>query len=209
MTLERCCREVEGGEQFEDDPWRSKEFYVKWKRWSYIHCSWDTRETLSQLGGYKRLMNYMKRQVPSPPPQPAQPRQSHASTADPQAMSLQYTLMFVLHHEQAAVRLYQPLCDFWGFNLRPLCPQFWRRAARLCPQDALELSKRDMAPEEVELLDVERQMEEDLVEEFKQVERVIATRVDAVEGDQRYLVKVSPWRVLTPRDRAAGLSALL
>ena len=47
-----------------------------------------------------------------------------------------------------------------------------------------------MAAEEVELLDVERQMEEELVDEFKQVERVIATRVDAVEGDQRYLVKV-------------------
>ena len=35
---------------FEEDPWATKEFYVKWKRWSYIHCSWDTRETLSQLG---------------------------------------------------------------------------------------------------------------------------------------------------------------
>ncbi len=57
-------------------------------------------------------------------------------------------------------------------------------------QDALERAKLDMAPEEVELLDVERQMEEELVDEFKQVERVIATRVDAVEGDHRFLVKV-------------------
>ena len=47
-----------------------------------------------------------------------------------------------------------------------------------------------MAPEEVELLDVERQMEEELVDEFKCVERVIATRTDAIEGDQRFLVKV-------------------
>lgn len=46
----------------EEDPWATKEFYVKWKRWSYIHCSWDSRETLCQLGGYKRVMNYMKRQ---------------------------------------------------------------------------------------------------------------------------------------------------
>ena len=46
-----------------------------------------------------------------------------------------------------------------------------------------------MCPQ-VELLDVERQMEEELVDEFKQVERVIATRTDAVEGDQRFLVKV-------------------
>ena len=45
---------------------------------------------------------------------------------------------------------------------------------------------------QVELLDVERQMEEELVDEFKQVERVIATRTDAVEGDQRFLVKVRP-----------------
>ena len=59
-----------------------------------------------------------------------------------------------------------------------------------CAQDALELSKRNMAPEEVELLDVERQMEEELVDEFKQVERIIAMRVDPVEGDQRFLVKV-------------------
>ena len=63
LILGQCCREADGAEIFEDDPWRSKEFYVKWKRWSYIHCSWDTRETLSQLGGYKRVMNYIKRQV--------------------------------------------------------------------------------------------------------------------------------------------------
>ena len=59
-------------------------------------------------------------------------------------------------------------------------------------QDALEFSKRDMAPEEVELLDVERQMEEELVDEFKQVERIIATRVNAIEGGQSFLVKVQP-----------------
>ena len=44
-----------------EDRWASREFHVKWRRWSYIHCSWDTRETLSQLGGYKRVANYMKR----------------------------------------------------------------------------------------------------------------------------------------------------
>lgn len=73
-------------------------------------------------------------------------------------------------------------------------------------QDALELSKRDMAAEEVELLDVERQMEEELVDEFKQVERVIATRVDAVEGDQRYLVKVR--FALSPVERGCQGHAL-
>lgn len=59
----RSCRETEGIEPFDEDTWATKEFYVKWKRWAYIHCSWDSRETLSQLGGYKRVMNYIKRQV--------------------------------------------------------------------------------------------------------------------------------------------------
>lgn len=54
-------REKEGEEPDPQDPWASREFLVKWKRWSYIHCSWDTRLTLSQLGGYKRVANYMKR----------------------------------------------------------------------------------------------------------------------------------------------------
>ena len=43
------------------DPWANTEFHVKWKRYAYIQCSWDTRATLSQLGGYKRIINYMKR----------------------------------------------------------------------------------------------------------------------------------------------------
>ena len=34
---------------------------MKWRHWSYIHCSWDTRETLFQLAGYKRVKNYIKR----------------------------------------------------------------------------------------------------------------------------------------------------
>lgn len=43
------------------DPWANTEFHIKWKRYAYIQCSWDTRATLSQLGGYKRVVNYMKR----------------------------------------------------------------------------------------------------------------------------------------------------
>lgn len=46
----------------EGDKWGNMEFWVKWKRWSYRHCSWDTLSTLSQLGGYKRVLNYCKRQ---------------------------------------------------------------------------------------------------------------------------------------------------
>ena len=43
------------------DPWDARDFNVKWKRWSYMHTSWETREALSQLGGYKRVLNYIKR----------------------------------------------------------------------------------------------------------------------------------------------------
>ena len=43
------------------DPWARRELRVKWKRWAHIHCSWDTLDTLAQLGGFKRVQNYMKR----------------------------------------------------------------------------------------------------------------------------------------------------
>lgn len=54
-------REAEGVAPVPGDPWASREFYVKWARFSYLHCSWDTRETLSQLKGYKRVLNYMRK----------------------------------------------------------------------------------------------------------------------------------------------------
>lgn len=43
------------------DPWKAKEFYVKWARHSYIHCSWDSYATLAQLGGFKRVLNYCRK----------------------------------------------------------------------------------------------------------------------------------------------------
>ncbi|GMH36548.1 hypothetical protein BSKO_04416 [Bryopsis sp. KO-2023] len=49
------------GERNKHDLWASREFYVKWKRWAYIHCSWETRATLSQLKGFKRVVNYIRR----------------------------------------------------------------------------------------------------------------------------------------------------
>lgn len=49
-------------------------------------------------------------------------------------------------------------------------------------------------------------MEEELVEEFKQVERVIAQRVDATEGDQRFLVKVPSLK--KPRTVSGSLAVL-
>ena len=66
-------REKEGAEVKEGDPWASREFHIKWKRYAFIHTSWETRETLSKLGGYKRITNYIKRQEkekvgPHPPP---------------------------------------------------------------------------------------------------------------------------------------------
>ena len=55
-----ATREREGAEP-STDPWDAREFNVKWKRWSYMHTSWETREALSQLGGFKRVLNYIKR----------------------------------------------------------------------------------------------------------------------------------------------------
>lgn len=43
------------------DKWATREFHIKWRRWSFIHTSWDNLVTLSQLAGYKRVTNYMKR----------------------------------------------------------------------------------------------------------------------------------------------------
>jgi chromodomain-helicase-DNA-binding protein 1 len=54
-------RDREDVEFLPEDPYANKEFYVKWRHWSHIHCSWDTRETLFQLAGYKRVKNYIKR----------------------------------------------------------------------------------------------------------------------------------------------------
>ena len=52
------------GETFEEDPvdkWNNVLFYVKWRRWAYRHCTHESLVTLSQLGGYKRVLNYCKR----------------------------------------------------------------------------------------------------------------------------------------------------
>lgn len=54
-------RDVEGAVVNPKDPWSSREFYVKWARYSYIHCSWDAYTTLKQLGGFKRILNYCRR----------------------------------------------------------------------------------------------------------------------------------------------------
>ena len=52
---------MEGVEGDPVDTWASRDFHIKWKRYAYIHTSWETRETLSKLGGYKRITNYIKR----------------------------------------------------------------------------------------------------------------------------------------------------
>ena len=64
LKLSEWYREAEGDELppgDPSDPWTGREFHVKWKRWSYVHCSWDTLSTLSQLGGFKRVTNYIKK----------------------------------------------------------------------------------------------------------------------------------------------------
>jgi hypothetical protein len=53
----------------------------------------------------------------------------------------------------------------------------------------VQAARQWLAPEEAELQDVERQMEEELVLQHMHVERVIAQRADP-DGTPRYLVKV-------------------
>lgn len=45
------------------DAWATREFFVKWKRHSYVHCTWVTRATMSTMAGYKRVLNYIKKQT--------------------------------------------------------------------------------------------------------------------------------------------------
>eukprot|EP00198_Chlamydomonas_reinhardtii_P013917 XP_001703254.1 chromodomain-helicase-DNA-binding protein [Chlamydomonas reinhardtii] len=44
-----------------NDAWSGREFLVKWKRYSYIHCSWNSRAALEHLRGFKRVLNYVKK----------------------------------------------------------------------------------------------------------------------------------------------------
>eukprot|EP00878_Enallax_costatus_P036649 GHUV01041177.1.p1 GENE.GHUV01041177.1~~GHUV01041177.1.p1 ORF type:complete len:246 (+),score=74.65 GHUV01041177.1:668-1405(+) len=87
--------------------WDQAEFHVKWKSYSYTHCSWESLNTLKNLGGFKRVTNYCRR-------------------------------------------------------------------AELSEAGRVSLSR-----EELELQDVQRQMEEQLVEQYTQVERIVAERPDA------------------------------
>ncbi len=57
-----CTRD--SAEAFSDpaaEPWATKEFRIKWKRYSYTHCTWESLDTLRQLPGFKRVANYMRR----------------------------------------------------------------------------------------------------------------------------------------------------
>ncbi|PRW57711.1 CHROMATIN REMODELING 5 isoform A [Chlorella sorokiniana] len=102
------------------DPWASREFFVKWARNSYLHCTWELKATCAQLPGFKRILNYIKKV-----------------------------------EEQEARRPW-------------------------------------LSREECELLDLQKQMEEEIVEEYKQAERIIGER-HWTDGSVKYLVK---WRGL-------------
>ncbi|PSC73016.1 CHROMATIN REMODELING 5 [Micractinium conductrix] len=110
-------RDVEGAEVPPGaDPWAYREFFIKWARSSYLHCTWELRKALTPLAGYKRVLNYIKK------------------------------------------------CD------------------------EQEQRREYMTPEERELMDVQKQMEEEMVEEYKQAERVIGERQFS-EGTLKFLVK--------------------
>jgi chromodomain-helicase-DNA-binding protein 1 len=52
---------VEGAEPRPGDPWATRAFLIKWRFYSHLHCTWETRPTLQQLAGYKRVLNYMRK----------------------------------------------------------------------------------------------------------------------------------------------------
>ena len=54
-------REKEGVEASLGDPWRTREICVKWQRRAYRHATWEAVATLENLGGFKRVQNYMKK----------------------------------------------------------------------------------------------------------------------------------------------------
>lgn len=116
------------------EAWKFWQFYVKWARCSHIHNSWDTYQTLSMLGGFKRVLNYCKR------------------------------------------------------------------------VDALAAKRAHMTVEELEEVDWRQSMEEEIVQQYKQVERVFGERLHAAsqraehgyhtteggeENVEQYLVKWS------------------
>eukprot|EP00250_Pteridium_aquilinum_P009901 c19015_g1_i2 orf=976-6498(-) len=105
--------------------WEDQEFYIKWKGQSYLHCQWQTLSELSQLSGFKKVINYTKR----------------------------------VEEERN--------------------------------------KRRALSREEAELHDVSKEMELDLLKQYRQVERVFADRTshnDMGEEFQEYLVK---WKGLS------------
>ncbi len=48
----------------EEEPERELQFLIKWKNFSYIHCTWESRESLAaeKARGVKKIENYIKRE---------------------------------------------------------------------------------------------------------------------------------------------------
>ena len=46
-----------------DDEEKSQHFLIKWKGWSHLHNTWESKETLTtqNVKGMKKLDNYIKR----------------------------------------------------------------------------------------------------------------------------------------------------
>ena len=112
-------REKEGVEASLGDPWRTREICVKWQRRAYRHATWEAVATLENLGGFKRVQNYMKK---------------------------------VEERERTRMIL------------------------------------RQQGAEDLENLDVEAEMELQLVEQHKRVERVVG-EMEGSYGESAYLVK--------------------
>ncbi|MCO5575316.1 hypothetical protein L7F22_029116 [Adiantum nelumboides] len=105
--------------------WEDQEFYIKWKGQSYLHCQWQTLAELSQLSGFKKVVNYTKR----------------------------------VEEERN--------------------------------------KRRALSREEAEVHDVSKEMELDLLKQYRQVERVFADRTSQNEVGEEYQEYLVKWKGLS------------
>lgn len=60
MCVRAAAAAANGAADVADDRWSNVEFHVKWRRLSFIHTSWQPLDSLRDLPGFKRVLNYIK-----------------------------------------------------------------------------------------------------------------------------------------------------
>ncbi|PNH05864.1 Chromodomain-helicase-DNA-binding protein 1, partial [Tetrabaena socialis] len=125
------------------DPWCSREFLIKWKRYSFIHTSWDSRGAVEHLRGYKRVLNYIRK-------------------AAPRCGAVAVAVRAGSHPEEAVAARQQyrsAQARYSGVH---------GAGARTHPADEVEAGRHFFSREEQEMQDVEREMEAQLNQQHMQ-----------------------------------------